>query len=163
MLTPWHHIWDRVGFYTIHTFLDPLVECQVKSFLSLIIYFWNNYNMIFYFLSHYHLLPQPGTLHLTSRAAWGWPTGLGHNFEISLSKNDPQAQQWPSSFGDRYCLSFKSRKVLVARVFVGCFKSKKCCSTFSYKKTGNITWDKLRTRTSFQWFLTIPVVSPGTT
>jgi hypothetical protein len=33
-------ICDRVGFYTIHTFLDPLVECQVKSFLKLIISFW---------------------------------------------------------------------------------------------------------------------------
>ncbi len=32
-------IWDCVGFYMIHTFLNPLVECQVKSFLSLIISF----------------------------------------------------------------------------------------------------------------------------
>ena len=32
-------IWDHVGFYTIHTFLNPLVECPVKSFLKLIISF----------------------------------------------------------------------------------------------------------------------------
>ncbi len=32
-------VWDHVGFYTIHTFCDPLVECQVKSFLKLIISF----------------------------------------------------------------------------------------------------------------------------
>ncbi len=32
-------IWDHVGFYTIHTFLNPLVECSVKSFLKLIISF----------------------------------------------------------------------------------------------------------------------------
>ncbi len=32
-------IWDRVGFYMIHTFLDPSVESQLESFLSLIISF----------------------------------------------------------------------------------------------------------------------------
>ncbi len=64
-------------------------------------------------------------LHLTSRAAWGWPTGLEHNFEILLSKNNHQAQERPSSFGDRYCLSFKSMKVLVTQVSVGCFKPTK--------------------------------------
>jgi hypothetical protein len=33
-LTPqhhmWDHVWDRVGFYTIHTFLNPTVECQFE-------------------------------------------------------------------------------------------------------------------------------------
>ncbi len=32
-------IWDRVGFYKMHTFLDPPVEYQIKSFLKLIISF----------------------------------------------------------------------------------------------------------------------------
>ena len=27
-----HSIWDRVGFYIIHTFLDPLVESQLRIF-----------------------------------------------------------------------------------------------------------------------------------
>jgi hypothetical protein len=34
-----HSIWDRVGFYSIHTFLDPSVEISLESFLSLIISF----------------------------------------------------------------------------------------------------------------------------
>jgi hypothetical protein len=36
-----------------------------------------------------------------------------------------QAQEQPSSFGDRYCLSFKSRKALVAQVSAGRIYSKK--------------------------------------
>ncbi len=39
-------------------------------------------------------------------------------------------KEQPSSLGDRYCLSVKSRKVLVAQVSVGCFKSKKRRSAF---------------------------------
>ncbi len=31
--------WDCVRFYTIHTFLNPLIECPAKSFLKLIISF----------------------------------------------------------------------------------------------------------------------------
>jgi hypothetical protein len=34
-----HSIWDCVGFYTIHIFLDPSVESQLESFLSLIVSF----------------------------------------------------------------------------------------------------------------------------
>ena len=91
------------------------------------------FNYSYYYIqhsSHYHLLPQPGMLHITSRAAWGWPTGLVHSFEILLYKENTQAQEQPSSFGDRYCLSFKSRKVLVTQVSVGRFKSKKRRPTF---------------------------------
>ncbi len=33
-------IWGCVGFYRIHTFLNPSVESQFKSFLKLIISFW---------------------------------------------------------------------------------------------------------------------------
>jgi hypothetical protein len=32
-----HSIWDRVGFYTMHTFLNSLVESQFESFPKLII------------------------------------------------------------------------------------------------------------------------------
>ncbi len=32
-------IWNWVGFYMIHTFLDPSVESQLESFLSLMISF----------------------------------------------------------------------------------------------------------------------------
>ncbi len=49
----------------IHTFLDPLVECQVKSFLRLIIYSVIYSYQYFHPSSCYHLLPQLGTLHLT--------------------------------------------------------------------------------------------------
>jgi hypothetical protein len=70
-------------------------------------------------------------------------------------------QERPSSFGDRYCLPFKSRKVLVARVLVGRFKSKKRRSTFFPTKTREkTTRDKLRTRTKFQWFLNKTPRSP---
>jgi hypothetical protein len=33
-------IWYPVGFYTMHTFLNLLVESQFESFLKLIINFW---------------------------------------------------------------------------------------------------------------------------
>ncbi len=69
-------------------------------------------------------------------SAWGWPSGLVHNFKILLYKDNTQAQEWPSSFGDRYCLSVKSRKVLVAWVSVGRFKSKKRHSTFFLQRNG---------------------------
>ncbi len=122
------------------------------------------FNYSYYYVQHsrrYHLLPQLGMLHLTLRAAWGWPTGLVHNFEILLSKSNHQAQEQPSSFGDQYCLLFKSRKELVAWVSVGHFKSKKRHSTFfSYKETGKITRDKPRTRTKFQQFLNKMPCSP---
>jgi hypothetical protein len=60
-------ILDCAGFYTIHTFLNPLVERQFESFLKLII---SVFNYSYYYIQHsscYHLLPQLGTLHLTSR------------------------------------------------------------------------------------------------
>jgi hypothetical protein len=44
-------------------------------------------------------------------------------------------KEQPSSFGDRYCLSVKSRKVLVAQVSIGRFNSKKPRSAFFPTKT----------------------------
>jgi hypothetical protein len=60
-------VWDCVGFYMIHTFLNPSVECQVKSFLKLIISFLV---LPLVLLKHYQLLPfMASTRHaqLTSR------------------------------------------------------------------------------------------------
>jgi hypothetical protein len=39
-------IWDRVGFYIMHTLLNPLVESQFEGFLKLVIPFW--YHTILY-------------------------------------------------------------------------------------------------------------------
>ncbi len=43
---PEHSVWGCVGFYTIHTFLNPSVESQFKSFLELIISFLVLHNTI---------------------------------------------------------------------------------------------------------------------
>ncbi len=43
-----HSVWGCVGFYTIHSFLDLLVESQFKSFLKLIISFLVSHNTIIY-------------------------------------------------------------------------------------------------------------------
>jgi hypothetical protein len=61
----WVCVWDHVGFYTIHTFLNPAVERQFLSFLKLRI---SVFSYSYYYVqhsSHYHLLPQLGTLCLT--------------------------------------------------------------------------------------------------
>jgi hypothetical protein len=100
-----HSVWDRVGFYMIHTFLNPSFECQVKSFLKLIISFLVLPILVLSFKSCYHMLPQLGMLHLTLcvylRLA-NWPSAQFANSsqheQPSSFKNDPQASGTGTAF-----------------------------------------------------------------
>ncbi len=49
-------IWDRVGLYTIHTFLNLLVERQFDSFLKHIIPFWYHIMLLLFKLYQSYLL-----------------------------------------------------------------------------------------------------------
>jgi hypothetical protein len=49
-------IWDCVGFYTMHTLLNPLVESQFESFLKLIILFGITHNTITFNSSESYLM-----------------------------------------------------------------------------------------------------------
>ncbi len=85
-------VWGRVGFYMIHTFLNPSVESQFKSFLKLIIPFWYQHNTITFQLYKSHLLSLRGSmllsLHTVSRLAWGLSAP-----QICLPRNPNICQQ----------------------------------------------------------------------
>ncbi len=60
-------MWDRVESYAIHMFLAYRLKITFTSNLKLIIYFLVYSYQYFHPSSHYHLLPQLGMLHMTSR------------------------------------------------------------------------------------------------
>ncbi len=77
-LTLWHHmwdhVWDHVGFYMIHNFLNPAVECQLESFLSLIILILIQLKHLLYLLFAISSPVRVGTplpLQECSHLAWG--------------------------------------------------------------------------------------------
>ncbi len=80
-------IWDHVGFYMIHTFLDPSVESQLESFLSLIISFLEQlqYNLLpsLIVTSSQVRVGMPLPLLLCCISGLG-PEGLRHNRTIPV-------------------------------------------------------------------------------
>jgi hypothetical protein len=81
-------IWDCVGFYRIHTFLNPLVKCQVKSFLKLIISFLVLHIVLLSLQKLLSLVASikhvPLTLHVYLRL----PVGLVQTYPLGLSFMD---------------------------------------------------------------------------
>jgi hypothetical protein len=77
-------IWDRVGFYTIHTFLDPSVESQFRIISkSSNFVLWYNYNTFSnsHFFSGQSGMPLPLLLCCISGLG---PEGLWHNHTIPV-------------------------------------------------------------------------------
>jgi hypothetical protein len=99
----------------IHTFLNLSVEGPVKSFLKLIISFLLLHIVLLSLFKS--LILVASTRHVALNLKCILEVGQqAHNFKILLNKNNPQAQEQPSSVGDRHCLSSSQGRVLVARV-----------------------------------------------
>jgi hypothetical protein len=75
-----HSIWDHVGFYAIHTFLNLLVESQFDSFPKLIIPFWYHIILLLFKLYKSYLFPLSSSMLLSLCAVLvGWSESLVHN------------------------------------------------------------------------------------
>ncbi len=87
-----YSVWDCVGFYTIHTFPNPSVENQFKSFLKLIISFFGINIILLYSLDSHSSPVRVGTLLflflLWCISSWGKKGILHHNWSIQVIQDD---------------------------------------------------------------------------
>ncbi len=141
---------DCIGFYTIHAFLDSLVEGYLASFLKLIILLCDILILVLPSLKSLSLVAptRHAALNLAcllevGQQAWCTISKFTYQEQPTSSSYDPQAS------GTGTDSSSSQARVLVSPSLCWAFHEQETPSKFFLQRNRKITTDELHTRTTF--------------